>query len=258
LFTNRYPNFAKGKILKTEMLDSLRDFPKHGLDILYQEHSDGVLCGATVRVETEALVIGRGMVKWSGRIYMLEAEHRMPYRATGKETVLKVRFKEEDVQNDFIVYASEVLLDEDTQLHSNELELGRFKLKDGARLRTEYQSLADFATEYNTWNVLQIPYSGYSGSTLHPAVLKFFARELFKCGSSNPVDMAFAMQCMGQPVLDRELIVRYVTYRLGLESRSFSNTQLHKYLTRIIEEAKGDYRGKPDFRKSGPPKVVVD
>ena len=55
MFRNVYPIFEAKKVLKKEMLENLRDYPRTLFDIQYQEYSDGILYGC--RLETEDTVI---------------------------------------------------------------------------------------------------------------------------------------------------------------------------------------------------------
>lgn len=50
MLTHIVPKFEKGRILKTEMLENLRDYPRSFLDIRYQDFSDGIITGMNVTV----------------------------------------------------------------------------------------------------------------------------------------------------------------------------------------------------------------
>jgi hypothetical protein len=258
LFSDLYPNFNKGRILKKEMLESLRDYPRNFIDIRFKDYSDGVVAGAEILIEEDCITITSGIVKHGGRMYMLENEYQIPYRATGKETLIKIQFKKEALHTDFTSYGTEIFLDEDVRIKQDELELGRFKLKAGARLRSEYQSFADFATEYNTINIIHTQYAGIRKSTLHPHILRYFATDILKNNCSNPYDIMFAMQCMNQHIVDRELILHYIANRLEIPYTQYSNEQIHKYLVRIVEEVKRGHHVKPRARYGGPQRVIVD
>ncbi|OPH46693.1 DNA and RNA helicase [Paenibacillus ferrarius] len=258
MFTNVYPNFTKGRILKGDMLESLRDVPRRFTELSTEAYSEGIVAGAEVRITAEQLVVSRGLVKFGSRIYALEQDYSLPYQANGRETVLKIRFGEAVEQSDFTLYKADIVLDHEVSLRGNELELGRFKLKEGAKLRSDYQSFADFATEYNTWNRLHIPYSAVGQSSLSPQLTRYYGAELLSAGSTNAYDIAFAMQCLNQNTVNRELILRYIGSRLGMEYKAYDNVQIHKYLTRILEEAQLGTRARPDLRSGGPRRMLVD
>ncbi|CAH1189909.1 hypothetical protein PAECIP111893_00007 [Paenibacillus plantiphilus] len=263
MFADRYPMFQKGRILKTEMLESLRDYPRHVIDLYWSGYSDGILAGAEVRTSDEgSLTITQGIVKHGGHLYVLAADCKLPYKATGRDLVVKLQFQESATRGDMVCYESEIVLDDHVELRPNELELGRFKLKEGARLRSDYQSFADMATEYNTINLLHTEYAGRGRSTLAPAVIHYYAAELLKTGSSDIYDIAFAMQCMNSGTVERQVIEHYIAHRLRIERKDYSNVQLHRFLVRVLDESgSGGGRSggmRSDYRHGGPQRVLVD
>ncbi|WCN39722.1 DNA and RNA helicase [Aneurinibacillus uraniidurans] len=256
MFTHVYPSFAKGRILKKEMLENIRDYPRTFFDIQYESYSDGIIAGANVQVGDDHLTITRGIVKHKGRMYMLESEYSLPYYAIGTETVLKIRFIEEVVSPDFISYSTEIVLDDQLQIQHDERELGRFKLKKGARLRATYQDFDDFATEYNTINLIHVEHASFGNSTLSPVMLRYFATDMLKSGSSDPYDISFAMQCMKGETINRELLLHYLAIRMGIDYTDYSNVQIHKYLAYILADTKGGRRTK---RVGGvPQRIIID
>lgn len=257
MFTQLQPDFQRGRILKTEMLNRLRDFPQYFTDIYFQQLSDGVVMGADVQVHDDILRIKRGIVKHAGRLYLLEEDMEVPYKATGHETVLKIRFTPQSDRPDFIEYGSTVVLDDDLNLSTNELELARFKLKEGAKLRSQYQSFADMTTEYNTLNIIHVSYAGNGNGTIHPAIIRYFASELLSKESANPYDIAFGMLCLNGTTVEREVLLHYVSHRLGIGYQDYANVQIHKYLDRILHQAGGS-RSKFDDRHQGPRRMIVD
>jgi len=257
LFANQYPHFQKGRILKREMLENLRDFPREFLDIYFQDYSNGIIAGAKITVADTLLIISNGIMKHNGSLYMLTDSFELPYEATGNETILKVRFAEEVNDLDFSKHTSQIVLDDSLELAHNELELARFKLKLGAKLRSQHIDFFDFATEFNTVNYLHCQYAGLQKSTYHPVVLQYFARELLKNRPTNPYDIAFAMECINQERVQRDAIDFYICNRLELDYQSLTNSQIHKYLNRILMEAKGGGRMK-GLSQGRPKRVIVD
>ncbi|MBE1555945.1 DNA and RNA helicase [Sporosarcina limicola] len=258
MFYNIYPHFQKGRILKREMLENLRDYPRNVTDSYFQDYSDGIIVGGHILVEETTLVITKGMVKHDGRVYMLDADYLLPYQAIGRETLLKIRFQEERDQHDFTSFTTEIILDDLVQVAENELELGRFKLKLGARLRSTYEDFLDFATEYNTVNYIHCQYAGFQTSTFHPLILQYFAKELLRCEPSNPYDISFALQCLNQERIQREVIYYYLCSKLGIGYQEYTNEKIHTYLSRILREAKGGNRPRSELNIGRPQRVIVD
>ncbi|MFX3633300.1 MAG: DNA and RNA helicase [Candidatus Pristimantibacillus sp.] len=263
MFIDRYPSFTKGRILKTDMLDSLRDYPRQMLEIHYAGHSDGILTGADVSIYEDRLTISRGIVKYNGRLYWMEQDQELPYESTGRETIIKIRFSEEpSSRSDMTAYSAEIILDEDSVIRKGELELGRFKLKQGARLRMNYESFRDMTTEYNTLQFVHVRYSSYGKSTLVPVILRRYAEELLRSGSTDPFDINLAMLILNEGTITLSVIEHYIAARLGSERKPEGNEQLYSSLRRILDSA-GTGSGArshrtADFGPGGMRRVLVD
>ncbi|UJF32214.1 DNA and RNA helicase [Paenibacillus hexagrammi] len=258
MFTDRFPEFRKGRILKAEMLECVRDYPRNLLDIQLQDYSDGIVAGSGIRVGERHIFIGRGMVKHQGRIYVLPEELPLEYRATGVECVIKLRLLSERSDGDFTERLSEVVLDEELSCSPDEMELGRFKLKEGARIRTDYRSFADYATEYNTLCVIHAPYAGIGGPTLNPQMLRTFASELLQSAATDAADLAFGMTCLNQGIAERTIILHYLARKLGAPYKDYTNAVIHRSLCRILESVKAGGTGRMGPRSHGPQRMIVD
>jgi hypothetical protein len=261
LFKYTEPLFEKGRILKTAMLESLRDYPRSFLDIRYQEYTDGIITGAGIHVGPQTLTVTPGIIKHAGRLYMMEEAQEVSYSATGRETVLAVHFEKAESSADFDSYAGRLVLQERPPA-SDEVELGRFKLKEGAVLRSDYLDFADLATEYNTLNLLHAQQAGRGESTLASVIFKLFARELLGRGSDHPADLSFALLCLNQERVEMEALLHYLAARSGMKLTDLADLQkdrlrLHQALVRILEE-NGGQRPLSGLRRSGPQRMMVD
>ena len=257
MFTYSYPHFNKGRILKTSMLEELRNFPRDYIELYYRGYADGVLAGSEVDVFPDKLVVAPGMVLHKGRLYMLTEPMEVVYQATGRVSVLKLRFTADEAGSDMTTSHSELVLDEETTCAPGELELARFKLKEGARLRRDYQTFADLATEFNTLHLIHVPYAAAGVSTLSPVVLKDYADRLLRTGTSDPRDLVFAMMCLNEGTVARSVILHHIASRLGQEYREYDNAQIHRYLDRILANA-GRRTGRSGMPVGGPHRMIVD
>lgn len=73
-----------------------------------------------------------------------------------------------------------------------EIELCRFKLKEGAALRTNYKDFYDMQTEYDTLNLADATWSSAGGNTLSKEITDFFAKKVLECGHAEKDDIQFA------------------------------------------------------------------
>jgi hypothetical protein len=120
------------------------------------------------------------------------------------------------------------------------MEMGRFKLKKGSRLRTQYKDFWDMGTEYDTVNLIHVQQAARYSPTLSPAITTHFAREAFQYLNGHPLDSAFCTVCLAtrEPV-GRELIEKYIINRLSRDSKEMSNIQLHEGLAEILDLISG-------------------
>lgn len=258
MFVNAYPNFNIGRILKKEMFENLKTYPRDFVDRQFEEYSDGIIAGTEVVPEDEFIVITEGIIKHEKRVYMLTEKYEIPYYETERETLIKVRFLDKTYNDDFQMYCSEIFLDEDLELKRDEIELGRFKLRKGAKLKANYYSFLDLGEEYNRINLINIQYSALGDSTISPIILDYFCRELREFKTKDHYDMAFLMEHMKHRVINREAIVNYICCRLDMDNIEGSNKSIYRYLSKILKEAKNEARGAAEMRRQGQRRIIID
>ena len=236
--------------LRREILESLRDLALGEQTARYGEYSDGILAGCGLFEQDKRIGVTGGLVKFAGRIYALSAKTGLPYNASDKWTVLKIRFGAEELTRDFRIYKGDLALDDNVNILPNEMELGRFKLKLGSRLRTQYADFADMDTEYDTVNLIHIPFAGIGEPTLSPVILSHFAREAYPF-AQEPADVAFCTACLASGgVMSRESIRMYL-WRRGREQKMYGNRELHHHLADALSEMKGQARQTKSGRTEG-------
>lgn len=240
MFDIKYPRFEKDMILKAEMLESIRDYPIDLFDAQYQRHSDGILSGVLLTVEDgTTIVVSKGVIKYKERIYCLPQEERFCGKPLGTEQMIIVQFQEIKKDTTYTIYPAQIKIKEGITLEENEMELGRFILKEGAVLRTDYTDLTDMATLHNTINIINVKYSGICEATLSVEITHRFGVEMSKISLVDPVDICFTMQCMQYQVMQKVVIEQYVRYRLPTAAKGELNQrQLYDYLCMILEQTK--------------------
>ncbi len=258
MFKNLFPVFGKGRILKKEMLENLRDYPRNYLDIYYKNYSDGIISGTELVISENLITINEGIIKFNGKLYMLSDKLSIPYTYTNKEVLIKIRFLDETSDQDYKFSETRVYIDENPISEDSELELGRFKLREGAILRSKYQDFQDFSTEFNTINIISTNYAGIGKPTLNPLILKYFSHIVFKNSSENSYDIGFAMQCINQEIINRDLILYYISNRLGIGYKEYTNLEIYKHLTSIIRELESGIKRNTDVKQKRNTVIIVD
>lgn len=100
--------------------------------------------------------------------------------------------------------------------HDMEFELCRYRLQEGARLRTDYKDFEDMGTQYDTVNYIHAAWGCLRGNSLSPVITRRFAQEVLKVEKRDPEDTTFAYLCLSQPgALPREILIDFVGQRNG-------------------------------------------
>ncbi|MBC2149341.1 hypothetical protein [Listeria booriae] len=257
--TSKTPIFTKGRILKIEMLEQMRDYPLDALDILTQQLSDGIITGLHISISESVLTVHKGIIKYNGTAYLIPSSTEITYGSSEEDTILKIIIHPPNITADYTETQFEFQLTSNFELETHEMELARFKLKPGAYLRDDYQDLADFVTVYNTVNVVHCAYAGLGGeASISPDVTAYFARELMVNETENLHDIAICYSLLNETrAIRREVLERYIATRLGRPYAKLSNTEIHQSLVSIISKVKQERRtGAASF--TGSRRLIVD
>lgn len=230
------PLFRKGRVLKRESLEALRDFPGNLARLALADWADGILYGFDITYETKetgagVVQITAGAVWYQGQVVLTETEV-IPFRAFEQQITVCLRLYPNTATEDFLMRPLELRL-KNGEPGNHELELGRFRLSEGARLRKDYQNLRDCRTAYNTLDITQIPYAGPGGITVSPVLLRMFARMILDHTQADEADVSFALLCLDHTLVSRECLLRYLCRRLGEPFRELSHNEIYERLIRI-------------------------
>ena len=170
--------FEKGRILKKEALEIIRDYPRDLLSIIYDGYTNGVIRGLRLSSdhENKCIIIGKGIVKLKGEVYQIHKEIKVAYTNAEKREYLKLKRKEVR-DKDFIISEIEAFLSEEEENSDGEILLCDFLLKSGFILRDTYLDFADMRSEYDTIHLMNADYAGYGEKSFNIDVLKAYAKE---------------------------------------------------------------------------------
>lgn len=237
------PIFTKGRILKIEMLERLRDYPIDVTEAIFAGLSDGIITGCYPLIRETELEIQPGLLKKDGRIYCLNEPMTVSYTGSEKDTMLKLEVKSLPAEEDFEAVEFHCFLTDQFTLSADELELARFKLKPGAYLRDDYEDMEDFATVYNTVNLIHRQHAATGGASLCPRVVQYFVRELMKYESQHPHDIALYYQVIDKELaVSGEMLVNYISNRQQQKAMLADNEEIYQELVKIVSRVKGERR----------------
>lgn len=245
MIENKYPIFERGRILKIEMLEHLRDFPLDIFNIFLKDYSNGILKGFDIKIEDNNIILSSGIIVFDKKIYHSKQRVVIRYkdgednRNLDKLMILKIKFLEEKDSKDFKIKDTKIYIDQDVKT-KDEIEICRFKLKNEARLRMDHEDFEDLDTEYNTVNLINTTYSNMEQNTIHPYIIKFFHEEMLRYDIQNPLDLNFCLNASNNELLKRRYIINYLKIRLNLDNdMNFDNKNIYNFLLQILNTTKG-------------------
>lgn len=223
---NLYPLFERNRILKKELLWSLRDYSFSHVQLEYQEHGEGILRGCMIKVKGDQLVVGPGIIKYGQFICLMMEEERIYYKPCEQVQYLKVSIEIDRTSVDFIKYQIGLYLDFNEPRNENEFELCRFNLRSGAVLRDQYKNFFDMETQYDTINLIHADWAALGGKALSPSITRYFAENVLMSENSKPEDCSFAYLCLSQAgAVPSAVLSRYVSKRIGCQPETVAKNQ---------------------------------
>jgi hypothetical protein len=257
MYKIRYPLFNSKRILKKEMLNYLRDYPEDVLNIYMSNMSDGICYGFEPKVDKNIITFSKGIIKHKGRVYVIGEEQSISYEGSLGLLYIKLNFYDNQEDEDYDNSEIDIVIEDDPNLADNQCELGRFYLKSGAYLRSDYQDLYDFTTEYNTINIVHTLYAGVDIDTVNPMVIRYFANAAFKHMTREPMDIHISALALNSTRVERSIICYYIAYRLEEGYALLNNESIHKKLVIILDKIKKETQGVKK-KRSVISKIIVD
>lgn len=215
----RIPLFQEGSILTHDMLNVLKEYSIYATELAYEGYSDGVIKGCEISAAEGVLTIGKGMIRIRSRNYYLFHEVSIVVEKTNHTKVVAIRAAEEEKSTDFLIRDIQILVEDLEDVIPGDLELCRFQLQEGAKLRTEYTDFSDMNTLYDTVCLINADWSGYETPTLAYPVLRFFREQALKYAVTNMEDKLFLNEIalLNGTSMNVKAINQYLAWKLDQE-----------------------------------------
>lgn len=256
-----YPLFESGHLLRREMLTATADYAFKFSELLYGEYSDGIISGCRLTTTADTIILNPGILIHQGIIYLIKEPITAAYFPTDTTCLLKLDFLGESREENFVYHDIEMRIDEQTIMTDNQIELCRFKLQSGAKLRYEYVDFEDRSTEYDTLNTIHVPYAAKNKCTLSPDIVAAFANELIAAHPQDPVDIAFCMRALdASQAIASETIAAFLNLRINasLENGNFNNAHLYKGLLKLLHMVKQGNSQAQSKAHAQKRKIIID
>ena len=244
------PLFQDAHLLRRGMLEALSDYTFLFQEYMYKVYGDGILAGCELTATEDVITLGKGVLLFENRPYLLKEPMMAAYHPTNNLTVLKLMFFDEMRDPNYIYREMELIFSEQTHMRKGEMELCRFTLQEGARLRYQYRDFEDRDTIYDTMNRVHVPYASLGGSTLSPEITRSFAAEMLELSSITDYDALFCTQILGQNhPLGPEALRAYLRRKGMEEFIGETNHELYMGLADILRKARGEHRPQETERR---------
>ena len=242
-FIKYRPRFDAGVILKAEKMNELVEHAFNLPDLVYRGYTKGIISGLDITIDGDFIVISKGLFLYEEEVYTLNKDIRISYHPTNNWNYLKICKKEsmkkiDGIQTHFVVISDDLLTKE------SELELCRFKLQEGAKLRYIYDDFEDMNTEFDTVNLIYSPYSSKELAGLHPKILKNFAKEMLDLRTANTIDIFFCLQILGlNTTMNIAAVIQYIEMKKEEKIEKVTNYNIYKHLLDILHKEKLNAKG---------------
>lgn len=235
------PMFQDAHLLRRSMLEALSDYTFLFPEYQYRGYSDGILAGCELTTTRDTIILNEGVLLFEKKPYLVREPMMIEYHPANNLTILKLKFSDEMRDANFIYREMEMFFSEQEKIQKSEMELCRFTLQEGARLRCEYQDFEDRDTIYDTLNRVYVPWASSGRSTLSSDITGSFAREMLEIPSITDFDALFCMQILGQnqPV-SKEALEAYLERKGVKELSGHSNHDIYRELVKILKKTAGD------------------
>ncbi len=238
----KVPVFEKGAILTYEMLEALKNCALDLGRLSYYGYSDGILSGCAVSMWDNVIFVSEGILIFQQNLYFLPKDMKVAIQPGNDWQYLYFQMGSLSRDKNFILGEVQLELTTNAGEHiadcSNKIEICRFRLQDGAILRTQYRGFADLNTEFDTINEIYAKWSGFGKSSMANKILNMFAGEAVKKSLSDPQDILFVQQILALDgkTLNRSVIEFYISIRLGQAYGEMSNQQIYEGLKEILKD----------------------
>jgi len=222
------------------MLAALRDYAYEYGQLIHEDYSDGIVSGCALTTTVDTITLNRGVIRYLGNLYLITEPLSLAYYPTDNWTVFKLGFKDEAKKDGYIYREVEIMLTDNLELTNKDMELCRFKLQAGARLRMKYVDFADRNTEFDTLNTIHAPFAANGVSSLSPSITRAFAREA-AAYAMDEIDTAFCLQALNaKGAMNRETILFYIASKLKTPYTECDNQAMFEALLAILNRIKSN------------------
>lgn len=186
-----FPLFNEGNKSTDEMLDALQNYTISSREVDYTGYSDGILKGCKLTITDEYITISKGVLIFQETAYYVTEPFSLSYKPTNQWVILKGSLLDEVETEDFISRDMDISLVGEDQIGDHDIEICRFRLQPGARLRKRFINFDDLYSEYDTVCEIHSNWAAHGESSVSYTILQSFFREALKHPMTDVENMQF-------------------------------------------------------------------
>lgn len=227
------PKFKSHTILRSLDLKEVNKNIHYANFMMYKDYNDGVIVGLNVETDGEYIYVDKGVYKYK-EIIILGEKLSLKVPIEEGDYYLGIKYQDEE---DEYTYLKKISIDFFNLGDDNYFELARFHIRDNVKLYNSDYSLKKYSKEYNSLNINE---TMYSLTGLNPKILKIWSNKMLELKVEDSFDLIIPTLA-SQGLINRELLIKYITNKLKLENREFSNFEILENLYFIYNKLKDKF-----------------
>ncbi|MDE7322741.1 MAG: hypothetical protein K2N73_08375 [Lachnospiraceae bacterium] len=241
----RLPIFKSGNILKQEMMESLKQYMVDYTILKYSGYSDGILRGCNITVSDNRIVLHSGILILGGMPFYIKDTLSIMSKPTNTVKALIVKAGEVEYERCFESKRIELLMVDVEEINHTDIEICKFRLQQGAKLRYQYRDLEDMNTEFDTICLVRSQWAAFGGNSLSYFILHQFATDMLKTNGVTQEDRQFIGQIFAAngESLSSECINSYTAGKMNRPYEERKVDEMYADLLQVLKMAKTGKRG---------------
>lgn len=240
----KLPIFQSGNILKQEMLESLKQYIVDYTILKYKDYSDGILRGCQITTTDNRIVLHSGVIILGGMPFYIKDSFEINCMPTNKVKALIIRAGETEYDRCFETKSVEFIIVDLEDINNTDIEVCRFRLQQGAKLRYEYRNMEDMNTEFDTICLVHSQWAAFGENSLSYYILHQFASEMIKINKETKEDRQFIGQILASngESLSAECINYYISCRQNKPYTERKTDEMYEGLFEILKMTRNGKR----------------
>ncbi len=254
------PVFKAGNILTHDMLALLKEAAFDSEHLRYAEYSDGVLNGCDITTSPGQIKIGKGIIIIKSKLFYLYKEQIIPIEADNDLRLVVARAGECEESFDYISREVNIRVISEEALLPGDVELCRFRLQEGAVLRSSYKDFMDMNTEYDTVCLKYSKWAAYKAPSISLVILHKFMEEAIKNNIVNAEDRSFLgrIAATDGTTLNATELNMYLSWKLNQPYIERDSKDIYKGLADVLRMFKGEGAPRGINGRMEPRRMIID